>query len=114
VSGERGPAIGTLTDRVQLMRRETARESEGGQSSVFLPLGTVWSRVRSLAGRQSFAADARGSEVSHSVVMRFRGDVRPGDRIVYRGRALSVVSAGDLNGQRAFLSCACSDRVVSG
>jgi SPP1 family predicted phage head-tail adaptor len=52
--------------------------------------------------------------ISHSVVLRFRSDVSPGDRIVYRGRNLDVVSTADLNGRRAYLSCACSETSFTG
>lgn len=44
---------------------------------------------------------------SHSVVIRFRSDVRPGDRFVYRGRLLEVVDPTDLNGRRVYLNCTC-------
>lgn len=59
-------------------------------------------------------SDARGVAVSHSVVVRFRTDVKAGDRFGYRGRWLSVVSAADLNGRRAWLSCACVETGVVG
>lgn len=111
---ERIPPIGTLTDRVQLQRRETTPEAEGGHAVVYVPVATIWSRVRALSARAGFAADGRGSIVSHAVVTRFRSDVKPGDRFVYRGRHLDVVSASDLNGRRAYLSCQCSERAVTG
>ena len=44
----------------------------------------------------------------------FRSDVAPGDRVVYRGRNLEVVSAADMNGRRAYLACACSETQVTG
>lgn len=108
------PPLGTLTDRVQLRRREMAAEDEGGQATLYVPLATVWARVRSLSGRQGQSADGRAVSISHSVVMRFRADIGPGDRIVYRGRNLEVASAADLNGRRAYLSCACSETSVTG
>lgn len=111
---ERVPPIGTLTDRVQLRRREMTSEDGGGHVALFVPIVSVWARVRSLSGRQGMSADARAVEISHSVVLRFRSDVSPGDRIVYRGRNLDVVSAGDLNGQRTFLSCTCSETSFTG
>ncbi len=106
--------MGTLTDRVQLQRREMTREDEGGPATVFVPVATIWSRVRGLSAREGFAADAAGAAISHVVVARFRSDVKPGDRFVYRGRHLSVVSAHDLNGRRAYLSCQCSETAVTG
>jgi SPP1 family predicted phage head-tail adaptor len=104
---ERIPPVGTLTDRVQLRRRESLGDGGGGHERVFV-------RVRSLTGRQGVNADGRAVAISHSVVLRFREDVSPGDRIVYRGRNLDVVSAADLNGRRAYLSCACSETSFTG
>jgi len=108
------PPIGTLTDRVELKRREMAGEAGGGHMTLFVPVASLWARVRSLTGRQGTSADGRAVAISHSVVLRFRNDVRPGDRLVYRGRNLDVVSAADLNGRRAYLSCACSETSVTG
>jgi SPP1 family predicted phage head-tail adaptor len=108
------PPIGTLTDRVQLRRKDMAGEAEGGFTTLYVPLASVWARVRALAGHRSAEAGGRTVEISHSVVLRFRGDVGPGDRIVYRGRNLDVVSASDLNGRRAYLSCACSETSFTG
>lgn len=103
-----------MTDRVQLRRREMAGEDEGGHVAMFVPVASLWARVRSLTGRQGSSADGRAVEISHAVVLRFRTDIRPGDRIVYRGRSLDVVSAADLNGRRAYLSCACSETSFTG
>lgn len=90
------PPIGTLTDRVQLQRRE---DGDGG-TTVFVPLATIWARVRSFSSWEKV-------DPSHSVVIRFRSDVRPGDRFVYRGRLLEVVDPTDLNGRRVYLNCTC-------
>ena len=111
---ERVPPIGTLTDRVQLRRKEMTGEAEGGFTTLYVPMASVWARVRALSGHRSAEADGRTVEISHSVVLRFRADIGPGDRIVYRGRNLDVVSAGDLNGRRAYLSCACSETSFTG
>ena len=108
------PPVGTLTDRVQLKRRESVAEAEGGHGRLYVPLGNAWARVRSLSGRQGTTADGQAVAISHSVVLRFRSDVSAGDRIVYRGRNLDVVSAADLNGRRAYLSCACSETSFTG
>ncbi len=114
MSGERIPPVGSLTDRVQLRRRQSLVEDGGGHERIFVPVSSVWARVRSLSGRQGTNSDGRTVAISHSVVLRFRDDVGPGDRIVYRGRNLDVVSAADLNGRRAYLSCACSETSFTG
>ena len=114
MSGEKIPAIGTLTDRVQLRRRESLGDGAGGHERIFVPLTSAWARVRSLRGREGSNADGQAVAISHSVVLRFRSDLSPGDRIVYRGRNLDVVSTADLNGRRAYLSCACSETSFTG
>jgi SPP1 family predicted phage head-tail adaptor len=114
VSDERASSLGMLTDRVQLLRRTAADEDEGGEVAAFTLIATVWARVRALATRAAFEADGRGQAISHSVVMRFRTDVKPGDRVTYRGRTLEVVSAADMDGRRAYLSCRCLERAVTG
>ena len=111
---ERLPPIGTLTDRVQFKRRDMSGEDEGGHVALFVPVTSLWARVRSLSGRQGTSADGRAVAISHAVVLRFRSDVKPGDRLVYRGRNLDVVSAADLNGRRAYLSCTCSETSFTG
>ena len=111
---EATPPLGTLTDRVTLKRKITTDEPEGGEVAVFTTLATVWARVRQLSARASYAEDARGQNISHSVVLRFRTDLKPGDRIVYRGRDLESAGLADINGRRAYLSCQCSERAVTG
>lgn len=111
---ERPPALGTLRDRVQLLRRDMTPEPEGGHATVYIPLATVWARVRTLAPGWTQEAGARGAAASHTVVMRFRADLRPGDRVIYRGRKLEILGAEDLNGRRAFLNCRCREAQVAG
>lgn len=108
------PEVGSLTDRISFQRRVTTGEDEGGHIALFVPVTSLWARVRALSGRQLTEADARGVAVSHTVVVRHRTDVSAGDRFGYRGRWLTVVSAGDLNGRRAWLSCACVETGVVG
>lgn len=108
------PPLGTLTDRVQLRRKVATSEDEGGTLAVYSPLATVWARVRQLSARQGFAEDARGQTITHSVVMRFRTDLKPGDRVLYRGRDLDIEALGDVNGRRAYLGCQCVERAVTG
>ncbi len=108
------PMAGSLRDRVALARKEQAREADGGLSVLFMPLATVWARVHARASGRTGFADARGAKATHTVVMRFRTDLSAGDRITWRGRALEVLSAEDLNGRRAYLSCACAESTVTG
>jgi SPP1 family predicted phage head-tail adaptor len=110
----RPPALGALSDRVQIFRRDISAEDEGGAVVTFVPIATVWARVRALSARPASAADGRGVNLTHSVVLRYRTDIQPGDRLVFTGRTLEVIGADDLNGGRAYLSCTCSEQRVTG
>jgi SPP1 family predicted phage head-tail adaptor len=113
--GEIAPrALGALRDRVQLQRRDMAPEDSGGHVTIFVPLATLWARVRALSPRAIQTADGRATEITHAVVLRYRDDVAPGDRFVCRGRLLDVRSAEDLNGRRVFLSCLCAETSFTG
>ena len=108
------PAIAALRDRVQICRRDMAASDDGGHITTFVPIATVWGRVRALAARQTETGDGRTATISHTVVLRYRTDIAPGDRLVYRGRNLAIIGADDLNGRRAFLSCTCSETSFTG
>jgi SPP1 family predicted phage head-tail adaptor len=108
------PNIGLLTEHVQLRRRITSTEDEGGHAATYHPITTVWARVRGLAVRQELAGDARSSAATHVVTMRFRTDLKPGDRIVHRGQAMTITGTSDLNGKRRWLACQCISEMITG
>lgn len=103
----RTPAIGTLRDRVQILRKDMALEPDGGHTVTYTALATVWARVHTTAVRNTSEADGRATQLSHTIVFRYRSDVSPGDRLIHSGRTLDIISAEDLNGRRAYVSCSC-------
>lgn len=111
---DRTPRIGTLRDRVQLQTKAMTAEADGGHQAVYVPLATVWARVHTRPAGLRAQGDARTARATHSVVMRHRNDLTAGDRVLYRGRALEILSSDDLNGARAFTSCACIETSVAG
>lgn len=108
------PPAGGLRDRVQFQRKESTAEDEGGIATVFVPVASLWARVTAVAARAAAVGDARAVALTHTVVIRFRTGVSPGDRFVYRGRPLEVLSAEDISGRRAFLACRCSETAAVG
>jgi SPP1 family predicted phage head-tail adaptor len=108
------PTIGGLRERVQLQRKNSTVEAAGGIATVFVPVASLWARVTAVGARPVTFADGRSMTMTHTVVIRFRTGVGPGDRFVYRGRALEVLSAEDISGRRAFLACRCAEAAVMG
>lgn len=108
------PPVGSLRDRVQLQKREMALMPDGGHETIFFPITSVWARVRSRSARFAREGDGRAATSTHNVVVRFRKDIAAGDRIIYRGRALEVLDAEDINGRRAYLACQCVETAMVG
>lgn len=108
------PGISGLRDRVQVYRRETTAEDEGGHLALFVPAGTIWARVTATGARTVEIAGGRTAAMTHTVVVRHRTGISPGDRFVHRGRKLEILSTEDLTGRRQFLACRCAERVVTG
>lgn len=103
------PPIGSLRDRVELHSKQVVTEPEGGQLVTYVALGTVWARVHQKSAPFAVVGDAGTVRTTHVVVMRFRADLEPGDRITYRGSTLSIIGIEDLNGRKAYVRCACTD-----
>jgi SPP1 family predicted phage head-tail adaptor len=108
------PMIGSLTDRVALARKVDVSEPEGGTLITYVPVTSLWARVRALSARASSQAEARGARQSHDIVVRFRTDIAPGDRFSWRGRRLDVLGTEDPDGRRAWLACRCEETGVTG
>lgn len=106
---ERVPPLGTLRDRVQLQRRDQIVGDAGGLETTYFPLATLWARVRAMSPALVNYAGGAAARMSHTAVLRYRNDVSPGDRLIYRGKPLDVLSAEDLNGRRAYLVCRCAE-----
>lgn len=106
--------VGSLRDRVQLQRRQMERAPEGGHETLFVSLSTAWARVRVRSARLHRDGDGRAAHATHGVMLRYRADLKPGDRIVHRGRVLEILSADDHDGRRAWLSCLCIETSVTG
>lgn len=107
MSGAKVPALGTLRDRVQLLRRVTTPDGAGGEEIAFVPMATVWARVTARNPALTTHGAGPAAQSTHSVVLRYRTDLTPGDRLTYRGQSLDVIAADDLNGRKAYLSVAC-------
>lgn len=108
------PPLGSLRDRLELQRRESSRMPDGGHEVLFVPLATVWGRVRMRNARVSRDGDGRTASASHAVTLRWRGDLGPGDRIVHRGKRLEILAAENEDGRRAYLVCLCVETTVLG
>ncbi len=114
MSGRSAPALGALRERVELKQTTQNIDGAGGHVDSFTSLGVVWAKVTTASGSIVFSGDARNAKITHTIIIRFRSDLKPGDRINYRGEELEVVSAEDLNGRHAYLKVLCAQLKIVG
>jgi head-tail adaptor len=83
--------IGAMRERViaQKLVSEPA-DALGGHSNAWRDSAEFWARVE---------PGPDGARVT----CRWRGDVAPGDRLIWRGQVLRVTGAADADGQRRLL-----------
>lgn len=59
-----------LNRRVVLENATRVADGAGGYTSAWVPLGTLWAKIRAGSGREKFAAGITRSAVPHQVIVR--------------------------------------------
>lgn len=89
------PVIARLDERVDLQRLTYTRDAAGDElPSSWATYATVWASVVAVGGSESVEDDQRVSRGTYQVEIRRRSDLRPTDRILWRGLALEVSTIG--------------------
>ncbi|HEB79289.1 MAG TPA: head-tail adaptor protein [Rhodospirillales bacterium] len=84
---------GQLNKRLHLQERTVSVDASKHQTTSYADRGTVWGKVEPLAGREFFEAQTMKNEVTHRIVIRYRSDVTPRHRLIFRARTFAIVSA---------------------
>jgi SPP1 family predicted phage head-tail adaptor len=96
-------SAGELNQRVQLQRRSDGQDGAGQPVETWPVLATVFARVTNLSGVQLIKAGADTSVVSTSIVIRYRADVDPAMRVVYRGNVYQITAVIPDEGLRQYI-----------
>lgn len=83
---------GKLNERVTLRAPSVDRDQFGEATLDFDDIATVWAQVDGLSSREILQAMQANVVASHRIRIRFREDVTPHCRIVWRGRMMEVSS----------------------
>lgn len=97
------PTLGQMNERVEILTRIDAPSASGGTQTSFISLGTFWARVEPNVERLASQENARQTKTSLSAVLRFRGDIGTGDKIVWRSEEFELTSSRDLTGRKSFM-----------
>lgn len=93
---------GDLRKRVTFQVRSTVSDAFGQQSSVWTDLFTIWAGIEGLSARELYAAQAVQSEVTHTIMVRYRPEfalpaVVAAMRVLYGARVFNISGAVNVN-----------------
>jgi len=72
-----------LSERVAIQQTSTSSDGQGGRTTSWSTLATVYAKVQPLNSREAIQARAVASEVAYRVLLRFRSDVDATMRLLW-------------------------------
>lgn len=95
---------GQLRERLAIQSYTAASDGMGGETQAWSTVATVWGRVRMVNGQEQYTAASEQVQgtISHKVNLRAKAggvtlSIR--HRLEWNGRALQIVSIGDIEGR---------------
>lgn len=102
--------IGDLRTRLVLEAPSRAADGGGGAAVTWSAVAEVWGAVKPVAGAESYALDRLAGNVSHEIVIRYRGDVAPQMRFRAGPRVFDIRAAFDPDARRRWTKCLAEER----
>jgi SPP1 family predicted phage head-tail adaptor len=83
--------IGSMRHKITLQSLDkTATDGGGNYNEVWDNVADVWAKVSPISGQQFIIAGQHNQQLTHTVSMRYRADITPAMRFLYRGRILRI------------------------
>lgn len=81
---------GQLDQRIALQRLTRIPDGGGGYAEDWQTYATVWAYVRPMSGRERYQAQQLEAAANYRITIRYRADIDPADRILWRGKILNI------------------------
>lgn len=81
---------GKLRHRVTIQQPTTVDGSAGGSYETWSNVATVWAQVTPSSGREFWEIRKSNSEIDGEVRMRYRGNINPTMRLLFKNRPLEI------------------------
>jgi SPP1 family predicted phage head-tail adaptor len=101
-------SAGELDQRLTLQQRSTGVDLLGQESQSWSTVATVWAQAQPLRGRELFAAGQAQTEAEVRFRIRYRDDIEPTMRAVWRSRAHDILSVADVDGGHEVTELLCT------
>lgn len=105
--------MGQLTQRIAIERDVTQSDGTGGQEKTATTIANIYAYVRNKSTRELLAAQQVSATASVMFVVRWRGDVLPSDRIIWKGVRYNITNSPSPDSRQAFLEIEAERGVAS-
>ncbi len=89
--------------RITLQQRSTAQDAYGQQAAVWSDIASVWAGIEHVDGKEDVASASVQPTTTAKVTIRWRADVTPKMRVVYRGQAWNIGAVLPARNRRGLL-----------
>lgn len=101
---------GELRHRVTIQQEQATLDGQGGRSTTWADLATVWASIEPMAGKESYSWGKLLGESTLVVRMRYRSGIVPKMRLKYGTRLFDITSVIDEHEARRWLVLGCVER----
>ena len=102
-----------MRHRVLLQSPATVSDGQGGVTTTWQNIATVWAEVKEKTASEYSQANKLTGSVVYEITVRHRADILTATRIVYDSRNLNVTGVTDPTGVKRYLKLNCKDGVAT-
>lgn len=103
-------SLGELRTRLVLEEANRTGDGGGGSDVIWNTVDEVWAAVRPSGGGEGFQSDRVAGRLSHTIFIRYRGDVKPEMRFREGTRVYDIRAVFDPDRRRHWLRCLAQER----
>jgi len=105
--------IGDLREKIDIQSVTSTKDSIGSPVQSWNTIATTWAEVRQASGSETFRRQQMQAGATWTIIVRYRSDLRPQMRVLWRNRTFQIRSLENSDMRRRFLELACEELSVS-
>jgi SPP1 family predicted phage head-tail adaptor len=101
--------IGKLRHRVIFKEATETTDGQGGVTSTWSTVATVWAEIRPILGIERYFRGGTAPNITHLIKVRYRSDLSMNQRIYYGTRTFYIRGMRNLTERDKFLELTCEE-----
>lgn len=104
---------GQLRHKITVERESIIKDSVGGFSSTWATHIEPFAKVVPISGRERYQAMKLEANVTHKIYIRYTGDIKPTDKIIFNGEEMQIRAILNLEYKDVWLELSCDQGQVN-